>query len=50
MDAEDAEEIRRWAHCMSQLAGVYGRISLDGDLENRLKVLESQAVSSNGHR
>ena len=40
MEGADGEEVRRWLHIMYQLAGTYGRIALDGDIETRLKRME----------
>jgi hypothetical protein len=43
--ADDNEEsVRKWLHCLSQIAGTYAKIVIDGDLERRIKLLED-AVS-----
>ena len=41
MQEGDSEEVRRWLHVTSQLASVYAKVSLDGDLEARVKMLEN---------
>ena len=43
----DSEEVRKWLHCLAQLLNVYAKLSIPGDLEQRLKALE--AARSNGH-
>lgn len=42
MENADGEEVRRWLHIMYQLAGTYGKIALDADLELRLKAIEAR--------
>jgi len=42
MEEADGEEVRRWLHIMYQLAGTYGKIALDGDIETRLKAIEAR--------
>ena len=45
MAQDDAEEIRKWIHCLSQLSHTYIKCSIDGDIEQRLRVVE-QAMSA----
>ena len=44
MQAGDSADVKRWLHVFNQLAGTYAKVSIDGDLEQRLKALED-AVS-----
>jgi hypothetical protein len=46
---DDGEAVQRWIHCLSQLSNTYVRVSLDSDIESRLKALESSLASQNGH-
>ena len=41
MQEGESEEVRKWLHVTSQLASVYAKVSLDGDLEARVKMLEN---------
>jgi hypothetical protein len=44
MQAGGSADVKRWLHVFNQLAGTYAKVSIDGDLEQRLKALED-AVS-----
>ena len=44
MQAADAEQVLRWLHCLAQLAGAYGKIALDADIEQRVKSLENNML------
>lgn len=41
MEEGDADGVRKWVHCLTQLSSVYARIVLDSDLEQRLQALEA---------
>ena len=40
MERRDEDSVIRWVHCLTQLGSVYGRITLDSDIESRIKALE----------
>ena len=42
MAEDDGESVRKWLHCLTQLANVYSKVALDGDLEQRLKTIEAR--------
>ena len=42
MADDDHDGIRKWAHVLTQMAGTYLKIALDGDLEQRLKTIEQR--------
>ena len=46
MEDADGEAVRRWLHVIYQLAGTYGRIALDGDIETRLKAIETRMMET----
>jgi hypothetical protein len=46
---DDGEAVQRWIHCLSQLSNTYVRVSLDSDIEDRIKTLESNLAGTNGH-
>ena len=43
---DDGEQVQKWVHCLTQLASTYIRATLDGDLEVRLKAIESAMLQS----
>ena len=44
MYEEDPEEVRRWAYCLGQLAGVYQRLAADSELSSKIdEVLQMKA-------
>ena len=52
MTDDDHEGIRKWAHALNQLAATYLRVTLDSDLEIRLKAIEQRfhAEDALGHQ
>lgn len=40
----NGEDVRRWGHALNQVAGTYLKVTLDGDIEQRLKALEERAT------
>ncbi len=43
------DEVRRWLHCLTQLFNVYSKLSIDGDLEQRMKQIESRLPADVAH-
>jgi hypothetical protein len=44
MEANDADGVKKWVHCLTQLSSAYSRVVIDSDLETRIKALESARV------
>jgi hypothetical protein len=42
MERADAEEVRKWLHVKQQLSGVYLKVMLDSDMEERLRAIEQR--------
>jgi hypothetical protein len=42
MQQGDGDEVRKYSHCLTQLAGVYLRLVMDSDVEKRLQAIEER--------
>src|SRR5688572_30282999 len=42
MQQGDGDEVRKYSHCLTQLAGVYVRLVMDSDVEKRLQAIEER--------
>jgi hypothetical protein len=42
MQQGDGDEIRKYSHCLTQLAGVYLRLVMDSEVEKRLQAIEER--------
>ena len=51
MAAEDAEEARKWCHCLGALANTYCKVSEGGELSQKLDAVLAlkNTAMSNGH-
>ena len=50
MEAADAEELRKWIFCASQVGGVYLRLLTESDFEQRLRRLEEAGQAAGVQR